>query len=159
MKKTITETLKAFATNPIEAEKVYHEKNRRWYLADTQLFWDKAMHQYADAELKATANRLIKYLYENDLIRFDYVLDEFLSLYRDCNYDCDTGLRTYAIDYIADCSCWWLDDAEGEEADELRKAVADAEQVWYWPQLMAYCVDCADWEYGFMESVINARNF
>ena len=58
MKKTITETLKAFANNPIEAEKVYHEKNRQWYLADTKLFWEKAMRQYADDEIKATANRL-----------------------------------------------------------------------------------------------------
>ena len=159
MKKTTTVTLHAFAADPINAEPLYRKNNQRWYPEDRRLFWRRALSAHPHDALKETAERLIEFMHENDLIRYDYILSDYFRLYEDCNYDCNTSLKEYTIYSIAEGYNCWLDDAEGDEADELREAVKAAEEVWYWYELMTYCVECADYEYGFIEKVVNEANY
>lgn len=154
MKKSVTEMLKVFAADPIKAKEAYYGKKYRWYLEDTKQFWYNAMAAHPDNDLKATAERLISFLYENDLIWYDCILSDYFDLFESYRYDCDIDLKSHTIEYIAREYTWFLDDAEGDEADELREAVKDAEKVWYWYELMAYCVEVANDEYGFVEQVV-----
>ena len=154
MKKSVTEMLKVFAANPIESEKVFCGKKRRWNLDDTKQFWYNAMVAHPDDDLKATAERLISFLSENDLIWYDCILSDYFDLFEGYYYDCDIDLKSHTIDYIAREYAWFLDDAKGDEADELREAVKTAEKVWYWHELMTYCVEAVNMECGFVERVV-----
>ena len=153
MKKSITETLNAFTTNPIEAKKVYFRKSSRWYAQDDTVFWRMAMAAYPDDDLKKTANRLIKFLYDNDLIEYDCIISDFFSFYEDYGYDCDVGLKTYTLDYIVSHYADWLENAEDDEVEDLLEALEDAEQVWYWKELLSYCIEDMDCEYEFFRMV------
>ena len=152
MKKSVNEMLKVFNENPVEAKKVFWKKNKNWYLHDTNEFWNRAMSAYPDDNLKATANQLIDYLYENDLIDFDCIASDFLCFYKD-NCGEDVGLKTFTIDYIIDCYNEWL---EEEDDEELLEAIEKAEGVWYWDRLLKYCVEQKDREYEFAYRVAMA---
>lgn len=156
MKKSIVEMLKVFGTNPIEAEKAYHEKNRRWYLSDRRLFWEKAMAAYPEDNLTATAYRLIEYLNDNDLIDYTCIGWDFLNFVDEYDGDCDTSLKAFTIEYIADYFDWWLDTKKDSETAELRKAIDEAKTVWYWDELLTYCVKCLDYEHLFVKKVAQA---
>ena len=153
MKKTIKEVLNAFAINPIEARKVYNANSRRWTLSDYKEFGKKAMATYPNDTLKETANRLIAFLYDNELIDYECIGWDYLNFYDECDGDCDVGLKTFTIDYITNNYQWWLEDSRDDGADELRKAVEEAEQVWYWGHLLSYCVEHTGCERNIVKQV------
>ena len=86
MKKSVNEMLNAMKVNPIEAEKVYYQKCKRWTPADFGAFWYEAMKNYPEDGVKETANRLIDYLYENDLLDYEYIAEDYVELYKSSPY-------------------------------------------------------------------------
>lgn len=77
MKKSVNEMLNAMKVNPIEAEKVYYQKCKRWTPVDFGTFWYEAMKAYPEDEVMETANRLIDYLYENELLDYEYIAEDY----------------------------------------------------------------------------------
>lgn len=156
MKKTVNEALNAFAANPIEFKKDFYSKVcRHWDASDVELFWEQSMANYPNNKLKRTANRLIKFLYNENLIDYEDIVYDFVECQKSFDFDYDTDLRTHTINFIAGYYDWWLDDARGYEAEDLREAVKNARKVWYWDELLSYCVEKNADKCGFVERAVN----
>ena len=158
MKRTIYETLAAFKANPIEAETTFNKNSKRWAYFDKHVFFMTAFDTYPDDELKATANRVIDYLHENDLIDYQSIAENFI--YR-CvgDNDTDVGMKTHTIRHIMDFYYEWLEDAvedEDDGAEELLKAVEKAKEVWYWNELLENCLEWKNREYGLVRKVAHS---
>ena len=158
MKKSVNEMLNAMKVNPIEAEKVYYQKCKRWTPADFGAFWYEAMKNYPEDGVKETANRLIDYLYENDLLDYEYIAEDYVELYKSSPY-MDVSLREHVLNFISTFYDESLDEAimnEYEGAEELLDAVDEVKGVWYWDRLLKYCVEQKDREYEFAYRVAMA---
>ena len=158
MKKSVNEMLNAMKVNPIEAEKVYYQKCKRWTPADFGAFWYEAMKNYPEDEVKETANRLIDYLYENELLDYSYIAEDYVAMHRDAP-NSDVSLRDHVLDFISTLYDESLDEAimnEYEGAEELLEAIEKAEGVWYWDRLLKYCVEQKNIEYEFVSRVAMA---
>lgn len=152
-KKTINETLVAFRADPISAENIYREKKHHWYLEDTKQFFRCAMAAHPDNDLKETAFRLISFLHENECLDYSEIWKAFAEHYEYCGYTCDVGLKSFTYEYFVDYYDEWLDDSDD---NELKEAVAQAEEVWYWRELLTYCVEVLDYEYNFVQKVVDS---
>ena len=158
MKKSVNEMLNAMKVNPIEAEKVYYQKCKRWTPADFGAFWYEAMKNYPEDGVKETANRLIDYLYENDLLDYEYIAEDYVEMYKSSPY-MDVSLREHVLNFISTFYDESLDEAimnEYEGAEELLDAVDEVKGVWYWDRLLKYCVEQKDREYEFAYRVAMA---
>ena len=158
MKKTIFDALATFKANPVEAEKVYYQKCKRWTPADFGTFWYEAMSAYPEDELMETANRLIDYLYENELLDYEYIAEDYVEMCKGSPY-MDVSLREHVLNYISTLYDESLDEAimnEYEGAEELLEAVDEVKGVWYWDRLLEHCVEQKDKEYEFVREVAEA---